>query len=63
MDEQRPAAVALSREKRKTYFCDQHVGNRIVAKIIPVLLVGAAGFATWVYIAQICGNTSILFED
>ena len=42
--------------ERKICFCDQHTVNRLVAKIIPVLLVGAAGFATWVYIAQICGT-------
>jgi hypothetical protein len=61
MDEQRHTAVSLSRERRRTCFCERHVGNRIVAKIIPVLLVGAAGFATWVYIAQICGKASVLF--
>jgi len=47
------------RPVRKMCFCDQHTVNRIVAKIIPVLLVGAAGFATWVYIAQICGISSL----
>jgi hypothetical protein len=42
--------------RRRTLCCDQHTSNRIVAKIIPVLLVGAAGFATWVYIAQVNGH-------
>jgi hypothetical protein len=47
----------MAKQKRKGYpCCDQYVGHRIVAKVIPVLLVGAAGFATWVFIAQICGN-------
>jgi hypothetical protein len=49
--------------KRKTRFCDQHTVNRLVAKIIPVLLVGAAGFATWVYIAQICGTRPWLYSN
>jgi hypothetical protein len=56
-DEHGVAAAAEPRRPvvRKVCFCDQHTMNRLVAKIIPVLLIGAAGFATWVYIAQICG--------
>jgi nitrate reductase NapE component len=42
-------SLTPSKKRRRTY-------NRVVAKVVPVLLVGAAGFATWVYIAEICGN-------
>lgn len=48
--------------ERRPLFCDQHVGNRIVAKIIPVALVGAAGFTTWVYIAQVCGMSPVAIK-
>lgn len=61
MDERRPDSVSLSRRRSRTSLCcDQRAGSRIVAKIIPVLLVGAAGFATWVFIAQICGMSPTL---
>ena len=56
MDQEQRVTVVSSQTRRKTLFCEQHVGNRIVAKIIPVFLVGAAGFTTWVYTAQICGK-------
>jgi hypothetical protein len=55
MDTRKPPVFVSLTRKRTTFCCDQHTGNRVVAKIIPVLLVGAAGFAAWVYTAQICG--------
>jgi hypothetical protein len=54
MDDRRAEFVSLH-QKRKMGACDQHTGNRIVAKIIPVLLAGGAGFTIWVFTAQICG--------
>jgi len=47
-----PRTDTMKKQKR---VCDQKASNRIVSKVIPVLLCGAAGYATWVYVAQICG--------
>jgi hypothetical protein len=49
----------MAKQDRGFVCCDQHTGNRIIARLIPVLLVGAAGFATWVFIVLICVNSLI----
>lgn len=51
-----PSFIPIRESERRRLSCDRHVHNRIIAKVIPVLLVGAAGFSTWVYIAQLCGS-------
>lgn len=65
MDEEAPGTAQGSqdaiveppkRRERQALCLDQRTYTQIVAKVIPVLLCGATGFATWVYIAQLCVN-------
>jgi len=52
--EQQPRSAKRELKKKPRWTCDRNTCNKITAKVIPVLLCGAAGYATWVYIAQVC---------
>ena len=54
-----PSFITVRDREKAKFRCDRHTNNRVVAKVIPVLLVGAAGFSTWVYIAQLCGSSPL----
>jgi hypothetical protein len=59
-EEPRRSSRTMDKKDKPWWLCDRNTSNKVVAMVIPVLLCGAAGYATWVYIAQICGTFTLM---